>query len=160
MKLGMEVGLGPGDIAFDGDPAPPKGLSSQFSSHVLCGQTAGWIKMALGTEVGLGRGIFVFYGDPALPKKGASPNFQPMYSGQTAGWIKMPLGTEVGLGPGHIVLGGDPAPLPKGACSFVRSLRAGVQPTLNPSAETVSRSNFACLVREEGNWLVCASVCA
>jgi len=26
MKLGMEVGLGPGNIVLDGDPAPPKGL--------------------------------------------------------------------------------------------------------------------------------------
>jgi len=25
MKLGMELGLGPGDIVFDGDPATPKG---------------------------------------------------------------------------------------------------------------------------------------
>jgi len=24
MALGMEVGLGPGDIVLDGDPAPPK----------------------------------------------------------------------------------------------------------------------------------------
>jgi len=35
--------------------------------------------------------------------------------------------------------------------SFVRSLQAGVQPTLNPTAET------SALAREEkGNWLVCA----
>ena len=27
---------------------------SQFSAHVCCGQTAGWIKMPLGTEVHLG----------------------------------------------------------------------------------------------------------
>jgi len=27
MLLGMEVGLGPGHIVLDGDPAPPKGLS-------------------------------------------------------------------------------------------------------------------------------------
>ena len=26
MKLGMEVGLGPGDIVLDGDPDPPKGV--------------------------------------------------------------------------------------------------------------------------------------
>jgi len=32
-----------------GDPAPPKGHSLQFSAHVRCGQTAGWIKMSLGT---------------------------------------------------------------------------------------------------------------
>jgi len=40
MSLGMEVGLGPGDFVFDGDPAPPKkGTASptQFSAHVYCG---------------------------------------------------------------------------------------------------------------------------
>jgi len=55
MPLGTEVDLGPSDIVLDGDLAPPKGHSSQFSAHVCCGQTAGWIKMPLGTEVDLGR---------------------------------------------------------------------------------------------------------
>jgi len=52
----MEVGLGPGDFAIDGHPAPiPKrGCSPpQFSAHVHCGQTDGWIKTTLGMEVGL-----------------------------------------------------------------------------------------------------------
>jgi len=42
---------------LNGDRAPylPKrGRSPQFSGHVYCGQTAGWMKMPLGTEVGLG----------------------------------------------------------------------------------------------------------
>jgi len=43
MLLGTEVGLGPGDIMLDEDPAPPpkkKGHSSpHFSAHVYCGQT-------------------------------------------------------------------------------------------------------------------------
>jgi len=47
MTLGMELGLGPGHIVLDGDPAP------QFSAHVCCGQTAGWIKVPLGSEVDL-----------------------------------------------------------------------------------------------------------
>jgi len=57
MKLGMEVGLGPGHIVLDGDLAPsPKGAQPpQFSAHVSCGQTARWIKMLLGTEVDLHR---------------------------------------------------------------------------------------------------------
>jgi len=40
MPLGLEVGLGLGDIVLDGDPAPPrKGADSlQFSGHVYCGQ--------------------------------------------------------------------------------------------------------------------------
>ena len=46
MKLPMEIGLDPGHIVLDGDPAPPKrGTSFQFSAHVHCGPTAGWIKM-------------------------------------------------------------------------------------------------------------------
>ena len=116
MKLSMQVGLGPGHIVLDGNPASPptKGHSSQFSAHVCCGQTAGWIKMPLGMEVGLGPGDYVLDGDPALlPKKGQSPNFRPMsiVAKRLDGsrWH-----VEVGLGPGHILLDGDPArPLPK-----------------------------------------------
>ena len=61
MKLGMQVGLGPGVIALDGDPAPPppKGHNPQFSAHICCRQMAGWIKMPLGMEVDLGPGDFV-----------------------------------------------------------------------------------------------------
>jgi len=55
--LGTEVGLGPGDIALYGDPAPHKWAQPfQFSVHVYCGQTVGRIKMPLGMEVGLGSG--------------------------------------------------------------------------------------------------------
>ena len=70
-----EVGLGPGDIVLDADPAPAqKGTAPQFSAHVYCGQTAGWTKMSLSMEASLGSGDFVFDGDPApLPKKGHSP---------------------------------------------------------------------------------------
>ena len=78
MPLGMEVGLGQGDFALDGDPAllPKKAAEPppQFSAHVYCGQMAGWIKMPLGMEVGLGQGDFVLDEDPApLPKRGRSP---------------------------------------------------------------------------------------
>ena len=50
---------------------PEKGHSSlpQFSAHVYCVQTAGWIKMALGTDVDLGRGYIVLDGDRAAPSK-------------------------------------------------------------------------------------------
>jgi len=42
MKRGTQVGLGPGHIVLDGDPAlpPPKGHSPQFSAHIRCGQMA------------------------------------------------------------------------------------------------------------------------
>jgi len=83
-KLGMQVGLSPGHIVLDRDPAAPQqkgGGASPNSVHVYCGQTAGWIKMPLGTEVGLGSEDIVLDKDPApLPKKGAespSPFFGP-----------------------------------------------------------------------------------
>jgi len=42
MKLGMLVGLGPGHIGLDGDPAPPppKRHSPQFSAYGCFGQMA------------------------------------------------------------------------------------------------------------------------
>ena len=69
MLLGREAGLGPRDIVIHGYPAPlPKrGQSPQFSAHLYCSQTAGWIKMLglLGMEVGLGPNDIVLHGDPA-----------------------------------------------------------------------------------------------
>jgi len=59
---------------------PQKGHSPQFSAHVCCGQTVGWIKMPLGTKVGLGPGRIVLHGEGTqLPsQKGHSPiNFGP-----------------------------------------------------------------------------------
>jgi len=59
MPFSSEVGLGPGDIVFDWDPAPPptkKGHSPQFLAHVYFGQMAGCIRISLGTEVGLSPG--------------------------------------------------------------------------------------------------------
>jgi len=56
VPLGMEIGLGPGDFVFDGEPAPhqKKGTApTQLLVYVYCGQTAGWIEMPLGTEVNL-----------------------------------------------------------------------------------------------------------
>ena len=43
MKLGMQVGLGPGHIVLDGDPAPPppKGSPPIFGPYLL--QPNGWI---------------------------------------------------------------------------------------------------------------------
>jgi len=75
MKLGTVVGLGPGHIVLDGDPAlpPQKGHNPrpQFSAHVRCGQTAGWIKMPLGVEVDIGPCNTVLDVDPApLSKRG------------------------------------------------------------------------------------------
>jgi len=67
MKLGMQVGLGPGHIVL---------------AHICCGQTAGWIKTALGMEVGLCPADIVLGEDPGPPPQkgsGASlPNFRPV----------------------------------------------------------------------------------
>jgi len=79
MKLGTQVGLCPGHIVLDGDPAPlpQRGTAPQFSAHIYCSQMAGWIKMSLGMEVGLSRGDFVLDGIPLyLPKNGG--NFRPI----------------------------------------------------------------------------------
>jgi len=77
MPVGMEVGLGPGHIVLDGDPAslsPKRGHSPQFSAHVHCDQTAGWIKMPLCMEVGLDPEHIVLDGDPAPPPpRGTAP---------------------------------------------------------------------------------------
>ena len=71
MKLGMQVGLSPGHILLDGDPAPlpQRGTAStQFLDHISCSQMAAWFKMPLGIELGLSPGDFMLDGDPA-------PNF-------------------------------------------------------------------------------------
>ena len=79
MPLDMKVGLGPGHIVLDGNPAstPKNGAQPlQFSAGVYCGQTAGLIKMPLDTKVGFGPGDIVSGADPApasLPKKGHRP---------------------------------------------------------------------------------------
>ena len=88
MKLGMEVGFGPGHTVLDGDPAPTKGVqTTQFLAHVCCGQTDGssttdrYIKMPLGTDVGLGSCDIVLDEDATLLQNGrtsASPTFRPM----------------------------------------------------------------------------------
>jgi len=63
MPLGTEVGLGPGEFVFDGNPAQHS--PTQFLAQVYCGQTVGWIKMPLGTEVNLGPGDAVLDGAAA-----------------------------------------------------------------------------------------------
>jgi len=80
MALGMEVGLGPGHIVLDGDPAGlalhKKAHNPHFSAHFYSGQTAGWTQMPLGMEVDLSPGDIVLNGDPAPPPlMGHSPQF-------------------------------------------------------------------------------------
>jgi len=121
MPLDREVGLGPGHIVLDGDPAlssppsPQKGEALQQTplfGHMYCGQTAGWIKMPLSREVRLGPGHIVRWGPIAPPPKGTPPIVGPCLLWQQ--WMDQ-NGTWQGcLGQGHIVLDGDPATI-KGA---------------------------------------------
>ena len=94
MPLGRKVGLDPSNIVLNGEPAPlaKKGAElppPQFSAHVYCAQTAGWIKMPLVVEVGLSPGHSVLDGDAALPpqKGGHTPNFGPCLLCQN-GWME------------------------------------------------------------------------
>jgi len=86
MKLGTQVGLGPGHIVLDGDlaPSPKRGRNPQLLAHICCGQMAGWIKMLLGRDVGLSPNDTVLDGTQhPSPKRGWSPQF--VYCGQMAG---------------------------------------------------------------------------
>jgi len=68
MPLGAEVGLCPGDIVLDRDPAAPNEMGAQlppFSAHVYCSQTTMCIRIPLGTEVLLSLGDIVLNEDPA-----------------------------------------------------------------------------------------------
>jgi len=78
----MEVGIAPGHIVLDGDPAPPP---------LKKGGGAGSQKN----------------GAQPLPLI-----FGPYLLWQMAGWIKTPLGQEVGLGPSNSALDGVQLPLP------------------------------------------------
>jgi len=121
IKLGLQVGLGPGHIVLDGDPArpPPKGGGAPpiFGPYLLqpngCrDQHATWYGGRTRP-----RRLCVTWGPAPLPKKGAEPPPQfsaHYYCGQTAGCIKMPLGMETGLIPGEFMLNGDPSPPQKG----------------------------------------------
>ena len=68
MKVGLQVGLGPGNIVRWGPTSPsPKGAQPQFSAHICCDQMGAWIKISLGMELGLGPGDFVLDGVTADP---------------------------------------------------------------------------------------------
>jgi len=76
MKLGTEVGFGPGHIVGPSSPSQKWHSTRHFSAHVYCGRTAGWIEMPVGTEVDLTPGQIVL--------DGAAPLFMAhVYCGQT-----------------------------------------------------------------------------
>ena len=89
IKLGTEVGLGPGHTMLDGDPAPP-------------------------TERGTATPTFEIYGHRFCLRP-YNTRSMSIVAKRLYGWIKMKLGTEVGLGLRQIVLNGDTALIPEGA---------------------------------------------
>jgi len=118
MKPRVQVGLVPGHIVLDENPAPPlpKWHSPQFLAHIRCGETAAWIKMSLGMELGLGPGDLVLDGDPSSPpQKGErSPQiFDPCLL-RPNGWMDE-AGTWHGdrPQPRRLCVRWEPSPLPK-----------------------------------------------
>jgi len=88
MALGAGVGLGPGDILLDGDPAAYRQNGAQPPIFRPCRlwRMARGVKMPLGTEVGLGPGDIVLDGDPVpLPQKVAQQLQSPIF-GQCLLW--------------------------------------------------------------------------
>jgi len=82
MKLGMQVGLGPGHIVLDGDPAPlpQRGTTPNFRPISVAAKWLHRSRFHLVWRQASARGDFVLDGDPApLPKKGggAPPIFGP-----------------------------------------------------------------------------------
>ena len=113
MKLGVQIGLGPGHIVLDGDPAPlpQRGTAPIFGPYLL--RPNGCMDQDVTWYGGRPRPmrLCVRWG-PQSPSPKAPQFSAHFYCGQTARWIKMPLGMEVGLSPGDFVLDGDPSPLP------------------------------------------------
>jgi len=95
MTLCTEANLGPGDVVLDGVAAPRKRDNPQFSVHVYCGQTAGWMKTPLGMEVDLGPGHIVLDQVPALRERGtAAP---PPLFGPRLLWPRSPISATAEL---------------------------------------------------------------
>jgi len=82
MKLGLWVGIGPGQIVLDGDtdPPPPRGTAPNFCPISVA---AKWLDgpMPLGRKVSLDLGNIVLDGDPDPPpqKGGRGLQFRPIF---------------------------------------------------------------------------------
>ena len=92
---------------------PQKAAESppQFSVHVYCGQTAGWIKVALGMDVGLCSGRIVLdEGKAPLPQKGRSlPILAHAIVAKRLGGLTRHLARKYISAPFHFVLDWFPA---------------------------------------------------
>jgi len=107
----VEVGLSPGHIVLDEDPAPlpHRGAATPYFRPMSV--VAKWMdELRCHLEVGLSPGD----ADPhPLPQKGAEPPVFILCLLWPNGWMDQDGTWQVGLGPGHIVQEGDPAPLLK-----------------------------------------------
>ena len=96
-------------------PLPKRGRSPQYSAHVYCGQTAGWMKLVLSMEVGFSPGDFALDGDPAPPpqKVGGAPQIFGPCLLRPNGWMNE-AGTWHGgrLQPRRLCVRWGPSPLP------------------------------------------------
>jgi len=126
-------------------PLPQRGTAPQFSAHICCGQTAGWIKRPLGRKVGLGPSNIVLDGDPVHP-----PQFLAhVYCGQTAGWMYQDDTWHVGRPRPrpHCATWGPSSPSPK----------SGHSPQFSAYIYTVSQKNvppMACYNFDTHKWIL------
>jgi len=78
MPLGTDVGLGPGHIVLDGDPAPPspkRGTAPNFRPMSIVAKRLDdqdTNTIPLGTEVGLDPSNIMLDGDPAPHERGTA----------------------------------------------------------------------------------------
>ena len=105
------MGLGPGHIVLDWDPAALTKKVAQ-PRHRIFGPCFLWPNGWMDQDATRAGQHCVRCCLALSPRGTALPSsFGPC--SQTAGWIKMTLGTKVGLSPGDFVFDGDPALLPK-----------------------------------------------
>ena len=125
MTLGMQVGIGPGHVVLDDDPAlpPPKG-----QIHPILGPYLLWPNGCMDQDA-------TWYGGKPRPRRPCirwgprSPSPKRKWNSQIFGpyllcpngWMDQDaLGMEVGLSPGDFMLDAGPSPSPKrgGASQF------------------------------------------
>ena len=110
MKLAMQVGLDPGHIVLDGDPASPpqRGTDPPIFGRYLLRPNGRMDQDATLCE-GRPQPRRLRWGPSPLPKRGGTPNFRPISVMAKRLDGLMPLGMEVGFGPGDFVFDRDPA---------------------------------------------------
>jgi len=121
IKPGTQVGLEPGHIALDGNPAHPPKKGSQ---PPIFGPCPLWPNSWMDQDATWCRGrpwprqLLDGFLAPLTKKREHSPQFSAnVYCGQMARWIKMLLDRELGLGLSDTVLDGDRAPPNRGSAT-------------------------------------------